>query len=150
MILNKDMKVLTGMWVYAKKRELDGNIRYKARWVAKGCSQKFGINYTDTFAPLARMTTIRVLLFLSVQFNLIAHQVDVSTAFLNGDLDHEIYMYPPMGFSDKFGRVCRLNKSLYGLKQSAKLWNDKLNEFIVSLNFRRSKLDSCIYIKKEK
>ena len=69
------------MWVYATKRETNGDIRYKARWVAKGCNQKYGINYTETFAPLARMATICILLFLSVQFNLLAHQVDVSTAF---------------------------------------------------------------------
>lgn len=142
-------RIIPGMWVFNIKREVDGSTRYKARWVAKGYAQTYGVNYTDTYAPMSRMTTIRIVMFLCVQFGLIAHQLDVCTAYLNSDLDHIVLMEPPKGFCNDKTLVCRLNKSLYGLKQSAKLWNDTLNEFLVNLGFRRSQVDMCLYIKTE-
>ena len=140
-------KIIPGRWVYAKKNDIDG-VRYKARWVAKGFTQSFGVNYAETYAPLARMTTIRIMLFLSVQFNLIAHQMDVCTAYLNSHLDHTIYMSTPDGFCNDKSLVCKLNKSLYGLKQSAKLWNDTINDFFLEIGLTRNKTDMCLYSRK--
>ena len=106
-------------WVFKKKLRPDGTIeRYKARLVAKCYTQKEGEDFFDTYSPVARLTTIRVLLSLPASYDLIVHQMDVKTAFLNGELEEEIYMDPPDGFvvNGQEGKVCKLLKSLYGLK----------------------------------
>lgn len=99
------------------KGEVD---RYKARLVAKGYSQTYGIDYDETFAPSAKMGTVRTLISCAVNFGWPLHQMDVKNAFLHGDLHEEVYMEIPPGFanSQTVGKVCRLKKSLYGLKQS--------------------------------
>ena len=140
-------KVIPAMWVYNIKKEVDSTSRHKARWVAKGYAQTYGINYTDTYAPMSRMATIRVLLFIAVQLGLIVHQLEVSTAYLNAEVDHLVYMEAPKYFCKDKSLVCKLNKSLYGLKQSAKMWNDTLNAFMLKLGFNRSQADLCLYIK---
>ena len=94
--------------------------------MAKGFSQRPGINFDDTYAPTARVTTIRMLMHISIQFNLIVHQADVANAYLNSDIDHEIYMTQPEGFVTDPTLVCLLRKSIYGLKQSAASWNNTL------------------------
>ena len=112
-------------WVFKVKHNADGSLeRYKARLVAKGYSQEEGIDYEETYSPVARYTSIRSVLAIASQLDLELHQIDAQTAFLNVELEEEIYMSLPEGYKEK-GRanyVCKLNKSLYGLKQASRYW----------------------------
>lgn len=135
-------------WVFALKRDKYGNVeRFKARLVAKGCSQKFGVNYTETFSPVVRYATIRMLLALAVQEGLHLHQVDIGTAYLNGELEDEIYMQQPEGFVDRDdpSKVLKLNKALYGLKQAGRNWNEKLDSVLAKLGFSACGNEPCLY-----
>ena len=116
--------VVGSRWVYAVKEHSDGSLeRYKARVVAKGFTQKYGLDYKETFAPVAKMNTVSLLLALAAHWGWIMQQYDVKNAFLHGDLTKEIYMALPPEYSSlvpstQASVVCRLRKSLYGLKQS--------------------------------
>ena len=123
--------------------------RYKARLVARGFSQKYGIDYEETFAPVVRFASIRALLAYAVQNDMLIHQMDVVTAFLNGTLEEEIYMSQPDGYikSGEEHLVCRLKKSIYGLKQSPRCWNQAFSEYLKSIDFAQSGADPCVYIK---
>ena len=137
-------------WVFKVKRDADGGVsRYKARLVAQGYSQAAGIDYNEVFSPVARATTIRSLLAVANIYDLEIHQMDVTTAFLNGTLDHEIYMEQPRGFVDasKADYVCKLKKGLYGLKQAARCWNNTLTQYLISEGYIKSTADECIYFK---
>ena len=120
-------------WIYKVKRDKNGNIsKYKARLVAQGFTQIEGLDFNETYSPVARFTSIRTLLALSAILGYHVHQMDVETAFLNGELKEEIYVVPPEGWPVQEGNVLRVNKALYGLKQSSRQWNENLNTFLLS------------------
>jgi len=122
-------KAIKCKWVFKTKLDADGHIeRYKARIVAKGCSQQPGIDYEEK-APVVRYTSIRLLLALGAKYNLDVDQMDVTTAFLHPDLDEEIDMVLPDGYKLN-GEVCRLTKSIYGLKHASRAWNKKLEQYV--------------------
>ncbi|KAJ9565193.1 hypothetical protein OSB04_001159 [Centaurea solstitialis] len=143
-------KPLNSKWIFKRKMKVDGSIdKYKARLVIKGFRQKEGIDFFDTYAPVARITTIRLLLALAAIHNLVIHQMDVKTAFLNGELNEEIYMRQPEGFviSGNENKVCKLVKSLYGLKQAPKQWHQKFDDVVLSNGFALNQADKCVYSK---
>ncbi|KAJ0754654.1 putative RNA-directed DNA polymerase [Helianthus annuus] len=128
----------------------DGSIdKYKARLVIKGFRQKEGLDYFDTYSPVTRITSIRLVLAIAALRNLEVHQMDVKTAFLNGDLEEEIYMEQPEGFSapGNKGKVCKLVKSLYGLKQAPKQWHQKFDHVMIDNGFKINECDKCVYFK---
>ncbi|GJS06781.1 zinc finger, CCHC-type containing protein [Tanacetum coccineum] len=130
-------KPLGCKWIFKRKMKVDETIdKFKARLVIQGFRQKEGINYFDTYAPAARITTIRLLLALAAINNLVIHQMDVKTSFLNGDLDEEVYMRQPEGFimPGNEHKVCKLVKSVYGLKQAPKQWHQKFDEAVTDQN----------------
>ena len=144
--LPENRQKVGGRWVYALKDGPDGSTRYKARYVAKGYSQTEGIDYQETFSPTAKMTSLRVIVQLAVQYNLIVHQLDVKTAYLNAPIDCEIFVDQPEGFSRGGEKsVWKLKKSLYGLKQSGRNWNSVLHEYLIGLGFVQSGVDGCVY-----
>lgn len=125
-VLPEGKSVVGGKWVFNVKSDPGNGDRYKARFVARGFSQVQDIDYHETFSPTARLTSLRMLLQLAVQNDYLVHQMDVSTAYLNADIDCEVYLEQPEGFvkTDEYGNklVCKLKKSLYGLKQSGRNW----------------------------
>lgn len=137
-------------WIFKIKKEPGGKTRYKARLVARGFTQTKGINYNETFAPVVRHSTLRLLFALAAELNLKIDHMDVITAFLNGELLEKVYMKQPKGFEEKGkeNHVCLLNKALYGLKQAPRAWYDKLNKALIELGFKRSENEPCIYIRK--
>lgn len=147
--LPKDRKAIGCKWLYKVKTNIDGSIqRFKARLVAKGFSQKYGTDYDEVFAPVVRQMTIRTLLSISAKRNLCVEHLDVKTAFLNGDLKETIYMKQPTGFvGEDSSKVCLLKKSIYGLKQAARVWNEAIHKVLITDNFEQSKVDQCLYMK---
>jgi hypothetical protein len=147
--LPKDRTAIACKWVFRVKRDATGEIiRHKARLVAKGFSQIPGIDYEETFAPVVRIETIRLLLALAARYNLDVHVVDVIGAYLNGKLDEELYMQQPELFCDGTTKVWRLHKALYRLKQSGRVWNGELNTNFLSRVYSRLFSDQCVYIKR--
>ncbi|GJU87594.1 zinc finger, CCHC-type containing protein [Tanacetum coccineum] len=143
-------KPLGCKWIIKRKIKVNGTIdKFKARLVIQGFRQKEGIDYFDTYAPVARITTIRLLLALAAIHNLVIHQMDVKTAFLNGNLDKEVYMKQPVGFvmPGYEHKLCKLVKSLYGLKQAPKQWHHKFDEVVLSSGFLLNQSDKCVYSK---
>ncbi|GAB0095500.1 uncharacterized protein DMENIID0001_108920 [Sergentomyia squamirostris] len=133
-------------WIFKTKRNDSGNVlRRKARLVAKGFSQVEGIDYQETFSPVVRYSSVRYLLAIAAKYDLNIRQLDAVTAFLNGKLKETVYMEQPEGFQDGTGRYCKLEKSLYGLKQSSRVWNETLNNTLMEFGLQRSLTDQCIY-----
>ncbi|CAK9827765.1 Retrovirus-related Pol polyprotein from transposon TNT 1-94 [Anthophora retusa] len=143
----KDKKVLTNKWVFKTKIKPDGEIeKYKARLVARGHTQKYGIDYEDIFAPVARYEIIRTLFAAAVNEQMHIHQMDVISAYVQGELHDEIYMEQPEMFSKGENKVCKLLKPLYGLKQSGREWYRKLDRYIRDNDGKRTPADQCVYV----
>ena len=113
----------------------------------RGFEQKESFNYDEIYSPVAKMSTIRTLLSVGNQYKYYFKQLDVKTAFLNGDLKENVYIYPAEGFKCNKEKVLKLKKSIYGLRQASKCWNDKINSFLLKYGFKRSGVDSCMYTK---
>lgn len=140
-------KSIGSKWVFKSKRDENGDItRYKARLVAQGFTQKFGVDYDEVFAPVARSTSLRVLLSVAGKKNYTVKHFDVKTAFLNGKLEEVIFMRPPAGFNSENNKVFELHKSLYGLKQAARVWNLTLHNELLKIGFVQSNADKCLYV----
>ena len=139
---------ITLKWVFKLKKDEHGNvIKHKARLVARGFVQQEGVDYDDAFAPVARMESVRVLLALAAQEGWSVHQMDVKSAFLNGDLNEEVYVHQPPGFvvAGQEDKVYRLHKALYGLRQAPRAWNAKLDSTLKKKGFRQSNHEAAIY-----
>jgi transposase InsO family protein len=147
--LPKDRKAITAKWVFKLKSAGTVNERHKARLVARGYSQIQGIDYTETFCPVVRHTSLRILFALATQLDWHIHQMDAVTAFLQGDLQESLYMCQPDGYDDNSGRVCKLNKAIYGLKQAGRTWNQKLDKILLKFGLTKSKCDPCVYFNRE-
>jgi hypothetical protein len=145
--LPKDKKLVRCKWVYRTKYRPDGKVdKRRDRLVAKGFSQVEGIEYTETFAPVAKMNSIH-LVVASYQWEV--HQMDVKYAFLQGDLHEEIYMEQPPGFiHNDSSLVFHLKKSLYGLKQTPRTWYAKMDSFLLATRFSRCHSDNTVYTKR--
>ena len=135
-----------GKWVFAVKGDPD-NPSYKARYVAKGYSQVEGIDYTETFSPTARMESVRTLMQIACQNDLLLHQMDVKSAYLHAPINEEVYVAQPQGYDSNPDKVWKLRKSLYGLKQSGRNWSITLHKYLKELNFEQSKADPCLFTK---
>ncbi|KAJ9553286.1 LOW QUALITY PROTEIN: hypothetical protein OSB04_017331 [Centaurea solstitialis] len=137
-------------WVFKKKTDMDGNVHtFKDRLVAKGFTQTHGIDYDETFLPVAMLKSIRILMAISAYFNYEIWQMDIKTAFLNGKLTEDVYMEQPEGFEDPKNpnKVCKLLKSIYGLKQASRSWNLHFDERIKEFGFAKSEFEPCVYTK---
>ena len=138
---------INNKWVFTKKYNKEGNLlRYKGRLVVKGCAQRPGQDYTETFSPVVRLETLRAILALAVQKDLHIRQLDVKGAYLNGMLKEKVYLRQPEGYDNKTGRVCRLIKTLYGLKQSGQEWNNELDQKLKKYKYNRLRADPCAYV----
>ena len=149
-VLPPNVKPVGGKWVYSVKTDQNGDLdRYKARFVAQGCGQVQGLNYAETFSPTVRMTTVRLLMQYSVDHSWSLYHFDVKTAFLHANIDFDVYVTQPKGYEkfDENGNLlfCHLNKSLYGLKQSGRLWNKLLHDFLTENGFIQSSSEHCLY-----
>lgn len=147
------MKTIDSKWVFKVMKDADGNIyRHKARLCARGFMQQHGVDYLETFSPVVRYDSLRVLLAVVAAQDLELAQFDVQTAFLHGKLEEEIHMELPEGFKKEESSgstrrvVCRLDKSIYGLKQSPRCWNKKFSAFLKKFNFRETEADKCIFV----
>ncbi|KAL0354232.1 UNVERIFIED_CONTAM: Retrovirus-related Pol polyprotein from transposon RE2 [Sesamum angustifolium] len=141
-------KAIGCKWVYKLKLKADGSVdRYKARLVAKGYNQIEGIDYTDSFSLVAKVVTVRLFLTIATSHGWPIRQLDVNNAFLHGYLDEDLYMVPPKGYSVESGMVCKLERSLYGLKQASRQWNVEFTTKLQEFGFMQSPNDYCLFVK---
>ena len=146
--LPKGKELVSCKWIFTVKQNSEGKIkRYKARLVARGYSQTYGIDYDETFAPVAKMNTVRILILCATNFGWPLYQLDVKNAFLHGDLHEEVYMEIPPGFSTPrtAGKVCKLRKSLYGLKQSPRAWFDRFMHVVCDMGYKQCNGDHTLF-----
>lgn len=141
--------IIDSRWIYRVKYNSNGDVeRYKSRLVARGFTQQYGIDYEETFSPVVKFTSIRAILGIAAAEKLKLKQFDVKTAFLYGDLCENIYMNQPKGFTDGTDKVCKLQKSLYGLKQSARCWNHTFTSFLNDFGLKATDADPCVFVKR--
>ena len=143
-------KAVENKWIFKRKTDADGNITvYKARLVAKGFRQIQGVDYDETFSPVAKLKSVRIFLAIAAFFDYEIWQMDVKTAFLNGDIEEELYMVQPKGFVDpkNADKVCKLQRSIYGLKQASRSWNRRFDKVIKDFGFIQCHGEACIYKK---
>jgi hypothetical protein len=148
--LPHNKKSIAVKWVYKVKHNSDGSIaKHKARLVTKGFLQKEGIDYTEIFAPVARLETVRLVVSVAYQFSWPIVQLDVKSAFLNGSLEEEVYVEQPQGFRVKGEehKVLKLNKALYGLKQAPRAWNKRIDDFLKQLGYAKCTVEHGVYVK---
>ena len=134
-------------WIFKKKTDADGNVTvYKARLVAKGFRQIQGIDYEETFSPVAMLKSVRILLAIAAYYDYEIWQMDVKTAFLNGMLSEDVYMMQPEGFVNPqyAGKVCKLQIFIYGLKQASRSWNLRFDEVVKGFGFIKNGGESCL------
>jgi hypothetical protein len=144
----KGRKVVGSKWVFRTKRGPDGEIqKYKARVVAQGFTQVEGIDYDETFAPVAKLSSIRTFLALAAELDLEVHQMDVKSAYLNGLLEEEIYMEPPPGFDIPEGMVMKLVKAVYGTKQGGRIWYDEVRSKLEVMGYVRTSADHAVFVR---
>ena len=140
--------VIGSRWVFTRKTDAKGRIvQHKARLVAQGYSQRPGFDYDITYSPVVSLTTVRMLIAIATKEKLHLHQMDVKAAYLHGRIDNDIYMKQPPGFTAKSqpNDICKLNKSLYGLKQSGRLWYERLKQELERLDFSMCKYENCLF-----
>ncbi|KAL0291225.1 UNVERIFIED_CONTAM: Retrovirus-related Pol polyprotein from transposon RE1 [Sesamum angustifolium] len=139
-------KPIGSKWVYKVKLRPDGSVDiYKARLVAKGYNQVEGVDYVDRFSPVAKAVTVRLLLAVASSKNWPIQQIDINNAFLHGFLDEDIYLTAPDGYPIPAGKVCKLKRSLYGLKQASRQWNQELTSQLICYGFSQSPHDHCLF-----
>lgn len=151
--LPNDKKAIGCRWVFKRKIKEDGSVdRYKARLVTQGFAQQPGQDYDETFCPVVRYESIRYVIAMASQMGMMLHQMDVTSAFLNGELDNEVYMKQPTGFTieGKEEYVYKLKRSLYGLKQAPRCWNTTLDVQLKKIGFQQHSSDSCLYVSGQK
>eukprot|EP00253_Pinus_taeda_P031426 PITA_31426 len=150
--LPKGKEVIGVKWVYKTKSNAEGKIeRHKARLVVKGYKQQYGRDYEETFAPVARMETVRAMLSIAAQNKWKVYQMDVKSTFLNGVLKEEVYVEQPLGYEKKgeAHKVCKLKKSLYGLKQAPRAWYNRIDSYLFDNEFDKCEGETTIYIKEK-
>ena len=147
----KDAIPISNKWVFLEKYNKNGEIlKYKARLIAKGCSQRPGYGYLETFSPVVQMETIRAILALVPIKGLKVQQMDIKGAYINVVLKEKVYMRQPEGYNDGSGKVCILIKTLYSLKKFGKEWNKELDNKLQDLGFNPLWSDPCAYVRKHR
>lgn len=146
-----DMNPISTKWIFRIKYKKDGTVeRFKTRLVTRGFQQTAGVDFFDTFSPVIKPTTLRVMFSITITKQRSIQQVDINNAFLHGSLKETVFIDQPEGFQDssKPGLVCKLHKAVYGLKQTPKAWYDTLKKFLVNSGFVHSSVDHCLFHRK--
>ncbi|KAK9088598.1 hypothetical protein Scep_027680 [Stephania cephalantha] len=136
-------------WLFKVKKNTNGSVnRFKAKLVARGYTQIPRIDFYSTYSPVIKSSTIRVVLSIAASFNWGVRQLDINNAFLHGELTETVYMPQPEGFVDvdRASYVCKLNKAIYGLRQSPRTWFDRLKAILIQWNFQNSKADTSLFV----
>lgn len=142
-----DYNCVGSKWVYKIKTDPEGNVvKFKARLVAQGFKQIKYTDYCDTYAPVANIETIRLLLAMGISKGWHIHHLDVKCAYLYGELKENVYMRLPQGYSVMNNKVAKLKRPIYGLKQSGRNWNNTIDKFLIDIGFHRMKSNNCVYV----